>query len=45
MLMVIAVKEGVLSDQMQTLFRLVHQVNINTSIQALMLLHQVVDPR
>ena len=41
----VAVKHDFLSEQMATLYKIVHIVNFNTSIQALMLLHQVVDPR
>ena len=40
-----AVKQDFLLEQMATLYKIVHIVNFNTSVQALMLLHQVVDPR
>ncbi|KAK7104859.1 CCAAT/enhancer-binding protein zeta-like [Littorina saxatilis] len=37
-------KRDFLEEQMTTLYKIVHIVNFNTSVQALMLLHQVVDP-
>ena len=40
-----AVRQDFLLEQMATLYKIVHIVNFNTSVQALMLLHQVVDPR
>ena len=34
-----------ITEQMDTLYKIVHIVNFNTSIQALMLLYQVVDAK
>ena len=34
-----------LNEQLNTIYKLVHVVNFNTSLQALMLLYQVMDSR
>ena len=44
-LLYLAVDRAAIEQQMDTLYKIVHIVNFNTSIQALMLLHQVTDVR
>ena len=41
----VSVEPEFLSTEMENLYKIVHMVNFNTSIQALMLLYQVMDTR
>lgn len=39
------VEADYINEQMNTLYKIIHTVNFNTSIQALMLIYQVMDSR
>ncbi len=43
--MSVSVDSAVLEEQMNTLHRVLHVVQFNTAVQALMLLYQVMDSR
>ena len=42
---VFPVEKAKIEEQMNTLYKVVHMVNFSTSLQALMLLYQVMDSR
>lgn len=44
-LYVFTVEADYINEQMNTLYKIIHTVNFNTSIQALMLIYQVMDAR